>query len=136
MSNADWYARRLNAPKPNQPTTPPTRPSDPVPYARPQAPGIQQPNVQASYDPATDQVVTRAQSSRNSERCPECMSGNYMAPTGTQRKRCYDCGYPIQQSGSGIIATGGSSSGGAATPAKQPAMGNGFQPTTIVDRIG
>lgn len=57
-----------------------------------------------------------------------------MAPMGTQKMRCYDCGYPVVQSGSG----GGlpSDSSGPATPARQAHKGNNFNPTTIVDRIG
>jgi hypothetical protein len=49
--------------------------------------------------------------------------------------RCYDCGYPISQSGSGMpgmrIPTNGNTQA-----AKQVSTANNFNPTTIVDRIG
>jgi hypothetical protein len=61
------------------------------------------------------------------------MSGNYMAPVGTQRKRCYDCGYPIVQAGTGV---GGTGQGGAPIAARQPSQGGGFNPNVIVDRLG
>jgi hypothetical protein len=74
-------------------------------------------------------------------KCPECFSNNYMK-IGTQTNaggqfdvyRCYDCGYPKTQSGSG----GGmpSDSSAPATPAKQVSKGNNFNPNIIVDRIG
>jgi ribosomal protein S27AE len=130
MSNSDWWSKKMGVPASSKPVTPPTGPTAPVPYTPP----TQQPNVQVNYDPNADQLVTRAQSSRLSDRCPECNSGNYFAPKGTQRMRCYDCGYPISQSGSGLPSSG--TSGGAATPAKQVGQSGGFNPNVIVDRIG
>lgn len=127
MSN-DWWAKKLSNPSPTQ-STPPTSPPPSNIYRATR----QSPNVQVSYDSQQDQLVTKAQSSRDAERCPGCMSGNYMAPVGTQRKRCYDCGYPIVQAGSGV---GGTGQGGTSIPAKQPSQGGGFNPTVIVDRIG
>jgi hypothetical protein len=127
MSN-DWWSKKLSNPASTQ-STPPTSPPTSNVYRAPQ----QSPNVQVSYDQQQDQLVTRAQSSRDAERCPGCMSGNYMAPVGTQRKRCYDCGYPIVQAGSGV---GGTGQGGSPIAAKQPSQGGGFNPTVIVDRIG
>jgi ribosomal protein S27AE len=127
MSN-DWWSKKLSNPSSTQ-STPPTSPPASNVYRAPQ----QTPNVQVSYDPNQDQLVTRAQSARDQERCPGCMSGNYMAPVGTQRKRCYDCGYPIVQAGTGV---GGTGQGGSPIAAKQPSQGGGFNPTVIVDRIG
>jgi hypothetical protein len=57
-----------------------------------------------------------------------------MAAPGTERYRCYDCGYPIVQQGSGLAGSG--TGNGSSTPAKQVSQGGGFNPTTIVDRIG
>jgi ribosomal protein S27AE len=124
----DWWSKKLSNPSSTQ-STPPTSPPASNVYRAPQ----QTPNVQVSYDPNQDQLVTRAQSARDQERCPGCMSGNYMAPVGTQRKRCYDCGYPIVQAGTGV---GGTGQGGSPIAAKQPSQGGGFNPTVIVDRIG
>jgi hypothetical protein len=128
MSNNNWWAKKLGTQSPTQ-NTPPTSPPPSTVYRAPQ----QTPNVQVSYDQQQDQLVTRAQSARDLERCPGCMSSNYMAPVGTQRKRCYDCGYPIVQAGSGV---GGTGQGGAPIAAKQPSQGGGFNPNVIVDRIG
>lgn len=130
MSNSNWWANKLANQNPRQPGVQ-SSPTPQVPYTPPQ----QQPNVQVNYDANTDQMVTRAQSAKRDDRCPECNSGNYFAPQGTQRMRCYDCGYPILQQGSGGGMPGGGS-GGPATPAKQPARGTGFNPNVIVDRIG
>lgn len=128
MSNSNWWANKLGTQAPTQ-NTPPTSPPSSNVYRPPQ----QSPNIQVSYDPQQDQLVTKAQSAREAERCPGCMSGNYMAPVGTQRKRCYDCGYPIVQAGTGV---GGTGQNGTTIAAKQPNQGGGFNPTTIVDRIG
>jgi hypothetical protein len=56
--------------------------------------------------------------------------------TPEARARCYDCGYPIQQSGSGVGRgiQSGQPSGGPAAPARQVATG-GFNPTTIIGHI-
>lgn len=134
MANNDWWSRKLTGqPAPQQASsTPPTSMPGQVPYVA--QPG--QPNTQVTYNPKADQVERK----NSANRCPECNSGNY-AKVGIQSTqngsfdvmRCYDCGYPKMQTGSGITS---SSSGGAATPAKQPAKGNGFNPSVIVDRIG
>ncbi len=126
MSN-DWWSKKLGT-NPQPQGTPPTTP----PRGNVYVPPTQTPNVQVSYDSQQDQLVTRAQSARDNDRCPGCMSGNYMAPVGTQRKRCYDCGYPIVQAGTGV---GGTGQGGTPIPAKQPSQSGGFQPNVIVDRI-
>lgn len=128
MPNNNWWADKLGQPVQRQ-STPQTSPNPNAPYV----PRPQTPNTQVAYDPDKDQLVTKAQSARNAERCPGCSSGNYFAPLGTQRKRCYDCGYPLVQAGSGVGTTG---SDGPAIPAKQPSQGSGFNPSVIVDRIG
>lgn len=128
MSSRNWWADKLGQPV-TRPSTPATSPNPNVPFT----PRVQQPNIPVAYDQEKDQLVTKAQSAREYERCPGCSSGNYFAPAGTQRKRCYDCGYPIVQAGSGV---GGTGSDGPAIPAKQPSQGSGFNPSVIVDRIG
>jgi hypothetical protein len=122
MSNADWFARKLNA-QPTQPQAPAPRYVAPQPatYAQPQQP---------QYPPSQ-------QTTPQAERCPGCGSGNYGGATPEARKRCYDCGYPIQQSGSGVgkgvVGNGGQPSG-PATPAVQVQTG-GWNPTTIIGHI-
>ena len=61
--------------------------------------------------------MRKAKSAKQTERCPECDSGNYMAPNTGGRHRCFDCGYPVLQSTSG----GGlpSEQGGAVSPSRQ-----------------
>jgi len=127
---SDWWSRKLGN-GPAKPSVPPTSPPSQVPYQ----PYPQTQNPQVQYDPQQDQTtVNRAVSARTNDRCPNCNSGNYMAPQGTNRLRCYDCGYPIMQSGSGSGLP--SEASGPATPAKQVSQGQGFQPNVIVDRIG
>ena len=128
MSNDAWWANKLGNKGPGV-STPATGPLPGNVYKA----TTNQPTVRVSYDPEQDQLVSKAVSARSSDTCPNCMSGNYFAPQGTQRMRCYDCGYPVIQSatGSGLP----SSSSGPATPSKQVGT-SGFNPTVIVDRIG
>ena len=128
MAN-DWWANKLGGgASQNTGSTPATGPAPGVVYRPSQG------NAPVTYDPSTDQTVTKAISARQADSCPNCFSGNYFAPQGTQRARCYDCGYPLLQQGSGAGIPGGSS--GSATPAEQVSRGNGFNPNVIVDRIG
>lgn len=130
-NSSDWWSRKLGGGN-ARPSTPPSSPVTPQPYT----PRPYDQNTPVTYDSNTDQVMsTRAQSARDASRCPGCGSGNYMAPQGTSKMRCYDCGYPLVQAGSGVSSTGGSSAG-APIPARQPNQGGGFNPTVIVDRIG
>lgn len=125
---SNWWADKLGGVGPTPNSTPATGPSQGAVYRPSQG------NTPVTYDPSSDQTVTKAISSRQADTCPNCFSGNYFAPQGTNRSRCYDCGYPLLQQGSGAGMPGGS--GGSATPAKQVNQGGGFNPTTIVDRIG
>lgn len=89
MSNADWWAKQLGA-QPQQaaprqmdmPTPPSQQPMTPYTPPQPQQP------------------ASKAQSAKQNQTCPDCGSANYMSPTQNVGLRCYDCGYPIQQSGS------------------------------------
>jgi hypothetical protein len=123
----------------------PAAPRQPLPPALPpqqyQAPAPTNPGY-AVVNPTveiTPQVLPK--SALNPVRCPACNGGNYpKVGMGTSQNgsfdvhRCYDCGYPKVQAGSGVGTVGGSSSGGPATPAKQVATG-GFNPTTIIGHI-
>lgn len=119
--SSNWWANKLGGqPVPQQTPTAVPQPS--------QAP--QQMPQQYNYPPVQQQVPM-------TERCPGCGSGNYGGASPEARKRCYDCGYPIQQSGSGmgtgIVGQGGQAAG-PATPATQIATG-GWNPTTIIGHI-
>lgn len=133
MSNADWFARKLNAQPqaPTQPITPPTMPPTfavqpkPATYAQPQNP---------SYPP-------NQQLSPQAPLCPECNSANYSvaAKQVTQNGqveswRCYDCGYPIVQAGSKHGGATSAPSQGGAQRARQVATG-GWNPTTIIGHL-
>jgi hypothetical protein len=144
MSN-DWWSRKMGDPAPTQRTSsPPMRPPS-VPNVR-YVPEGQVSSAPLMYDPQQDVAITKANSANtnNSDRCPECNSGNYMRMTGagstirTQNGsagtwRCYDCGYPLIQSGSGVGMPSGSE--GQATPAIQPHKGNNYNPGTIIGKV-
>lgn len=120
MSNADWFSRKLNV-QPQQPA----QPTPQVPLAQPMPATYQAPQ-QPQYPP-TVQVTPQA------DRCPGCGSGNYgsigsiTGQNGTvSAMRCYDCGYPKVQSGTGVgrgIITPGAEGGGPARPARQVPTG-------------
>lgn len=129
MTNNDWWANKLgtqSAPR----STPATGPAPSNVYRA----TVNQPTVRVDYDAAQDQLVSKAVSARSSESCPSCFSGNYMsAPGSNTMKRCYDCGYPIVQSGTG---TGLPSQSSGPTVAAKQVGSSGFNPNVIVDRIG
>jgi ribosomal protein S27AE len=88
-----------------------------------QMPGFQQPSTE------------RAQSAKQTASCPDCGSGNFFAIQNAAA-RCYDCGYPIQQSGS----RWGSLTGAHVEGATKQATGNdstsNWNPQGIIGRIG
>ena len=119
MSNS-WWANKLGAQAPAQQSRPPVMP----PSAAPMTP----------YQPPVQQQTNLPASSRVAARCPNCGSGNYGGNTPESRARCYDCGYPLQQSGSGVPGVRVPTEG-PVQAAKQVGTG-GFNPGQIVDRIG
>lgn len=127
MSNADWWAKKLaeSNPQPSQQT----RPANMVPMPPSQQPLPQMPAFQPSANPAE-----RAQSASQTATCPDCGSGNYFSVQNAA-PRCYDCGYPVQQSGSRY----GSLAGAHVEGATQQATGNSTQsnwnPQGIIGRI-
>lgn len=74
-----------------QPSTP-QQPQTPAPGA------AQEPDAEAQSLDRTQWAKQPTQS------CPSCSSSNYMAHPDqpSARARCYDCGYPVTQSGSGL----------------------------------
>jgi hypothetical protein len=78
-----------------------------------QTPPQQQPqpdeNSAPSAQPDESASMARTQwAQQTTGRCPSCQSSNYAAhPEAPEaRARCYDCGYPISQSGTGITLRG------------------------------
>lgn len=129
---SDWWSKKLNGGQQVPPSRPAGAPTSPLPNIR-YVPEGNVTSTPVSYDPNEDTFVTKAQTARMNDKCPGCYSGNYFAPQGTEKKRCYDCGYPIVQSGSGAGMPSGSA--GPTQAAKQVHSGNNFNMNTIVGRI-
>jgi hypothetical protein len=120
MTSSSWWANKLNNGQQKPASTPQYVAPQPATYAQPQNPQY----------PPTQQLTPSA------PRCPNCNSGNYGGGTPEARARCYDCGYPITQSGSGLGTgiTSGPKPTGPVLPAKQVATG-GWNPQTIIGKI-
>ena len=122
MSNADWWTKQLGA-QPAQQQRPVNNPMPPsqqpmTPY---QAPQQQQPNL-------------RIGSAAQTQLCPDCGSGNYMS-VANAAPRCYDCGYPIGQSGSKFGALTGAKVEGNAKGALGNDTASNWNPQGIIGRI-
>lgn len=121
----DFWSKRLGGTA--RPSGAPTAPAALPPQFR----SVSAPSP-APEPHAAPAAPRKAASARQTDLCPGCGSGNYLAPPGG-RARCYDCGYPIEQSTSGVAST--TSQGGTATPAPQAAgYSGGFQPSVIVNK--
>lgn len=126
MSSNNWWANKMGG-QPAAPGYPATSPLPP--QQAPQAP---------PYNPVPPQQSPTAlpQSAMTSSRCPGCGSGNYGSATPEAKARCYDCGYPVVQSGSGLgKGIQGSQGSGPAQPARQISTANNFNPNTIIGHI-
>ena len=138
MSTSSWWARRL-ADQTNATPQPPLVPR--VPTARPVPMRPSSYPVSAPPTPASGATPAQATASKRAASCPECGGTNY-ALIGTQTggggtfevRRCFDCGYPVQQTGGGL-STSSSEAGKPVARAQQVAPG-GFNPGEIVGRIG
>jgi hypothetical protein len=129
MSNSDWYARKLGA----SPATPPPPVQQPPAYVQQQQQQVVQPQAEEElvYAP---KGATHLRVSKEGT-CPECDSTNYMTPPGTQAKpRCYDCGYPLVQSGSGPAMP--TADMGPAQPARQVNAGGNWNPGGFAKGVG
>jgi len=126
VTSADWWAKKLQQNPPQQPTS--NRPAN-MPVAPSQQPLPVMPQIPQQPNPAE-----RAMSARQTESCPECYSGNYMAVSGAA-PRCYDCGYPIQQSGSKYGALTGAHVEGSTKGARGNDATNNYNPQNIIGRI-
>lgn len=122
MNNADWWAKKLGTPQVPQgrPDVSPPMPPSQVPMAP--MPAFQQP--QTSKAQSANQVTT----------CPDCGSGNYFAIQNAA-PRCYDCGYPVQQSGSRYGNLAGAHVEGAAKQATGNDTTSNWNPQGIIGRI-
>lgn len=110
---SDWFSRRLGI-----------TPSQPAP--------VQQPTPQQPSNPGLPEVEPpKTTYDKNEGMCPGCGSGNYFSQQRTLHGqqgswRCYDCGYPIVQAGSGAGTS--TKAEGPVKPARQPASSVGWQP--------
>jgi hypothetical protein len=93
MSSADWWAQKLAGNNPNQGQQFRPDPTPPMPPS--QIPMSAMPTLQQVPNPAG-----RAQSAQQTQTCPECGSNNFMSPDRNTAPRCFECGYPVNQSGS------------------------------------
>ena len=125
MSNADWWARKLGTPAP---TAPPVAQQG-MPSLSPQS---QQPMAPM---PQFQQQQPQAASAQQTELCPQCSSANYMRPSPQIALRCYDCGYPIEQSGSRFGALTGAKVEGAAKASRGNDGVSNWNPQGIIGRI-
>ena len=128
MSNADWFAKKLGV-----------QPQQPVVYPQNTPPTQMAPKPATYVAPPQSQYPPSQQATPQAPTCPSCRSNNYSvaAKQITQNGeveswRCYDCGYPKVQAGSGVGTVGQST--GPARAAKQVPTG-GWNPTTIIGHI-
>ena len=128
MSSADWWAQKLAATNPQPPAAPRQTNMPPMPASQqPMAP-------LPSFQPAP-QPTERAQSAQQTASCPDCGSNNYMA-VANAAPRCFDCGYPLEQSGSKYGALTGAKVEGAAKGALGNDPTSNWNPQGIIGRIG
>jgi hypothetical protein len=127
MSN-DWWTKKLNG------ASAPARPA-PTAIPQPSSTPVQQP---VQPQPVSQQFVqqppTKAQSVNQTQTCPECYSGNYMTVQNAA-PRCYDCGYPISQSGSHLGTLTGAKVEGPTKEAMGNATQNNWNPQGIIGRV-
>ena len=127
MNNANWWANKLG----NAPAAPQQRPAAPM-MPPSQVPMTQMPAFQQPAQTAP----SKAQSANQNATCPDCGSGNYFAASAQTSFRCYDCGYPIQQSGGKYGTLSTANVVGAAKQALGNDATNNYNPTTIIGKIG
>jgi hypothetical protein len=124
MNNADWWSRKLS--ESTQPQAQP-RSTDMMP-----APPSQQPLApMPSFQP---QQNTRAQSANQTSSCPDCGSSNFMAVSNAA-PRCFDCGYPLEQSGSRYGSLAGAHVEGATKTSAGNDPTSNWNPQGIIGRI-
>jgi len=122
MTNADWWAKQLGT-QPAQAARPADMPMPPS----------QQPMT--TYTPPQPQVQqTKAHSANQTQMCPNCSGNNYMA-VANAAPRCYDCGYPLEQSGSRYGSLTGAKVEGSAKGAIGNDTASNWNPQGIIGRI-
>lgn len=130
MSSADWWSKKLGQPQqaPQQRPAPQPR-QDNMPMPPSQRPMTPYEQPQPTTDPAA-----KAHSAKQTDLCPDCGSTNYLSVQNT-RPRCYDCGYPLEQSGSKFGSLTGAHVEGDPKAARGNDQVNNYNPQQIVGRI-
>jgi hypothetical protein len=123
MNNADWWAKKLG----NQNPVPQGRPDNNTPMPPSQQPMTPLPTFQ-------QQPTERAQSAKQTTSCPDCGSGNYLTVSNAA-PRCFDCGYPLEQSGSRYGSLAGAHIEGAAKSSLGNDPTSNWNPQGIIGRI-
>ena len=116
----DWWSKRLQQPS-NTPAQIPTAPPSQQPMTTFQAPAPQNPSA-------------RAQSASQTATCPDCGSDKYFGFNGS-KARCYECGYPMEQSGSKYGSLTGAKVEGDTKGARGNDATNNYNPQQIIGRI-
>jgi ribosomal protein L37AE/L43A len=111
----------------SQPKTQQQRPVD-IPVAPSQQP------MTRFEPPVPQQSTTKAQSAKQIQTCPECGSNNYMS-VANAAPRCYDCGYPLSQSGSKFGSLTGAKVEGNVKQSLGNDTQNNYNPQNIIGRI-
>jgi ribosomal protein L37E len=124
MSSADWWAKKLQE---QQPTPPPAR-TQSIPQPPSQVPmtAYQPPQVQSN--------APKAQSASQTATCPDCGSDKYFGFNGS-KSRCYECGYPMEQSGSKYGSLTGAQVVGDTKGARGNDTTNNYNPQGIIGRV-
>jgi ribosomal protein L37E len=88
-----------------------------------------------SYQPAVpQQPVSKARSASETTLCPDCGSDNYFGFNGS-KPRCYECGYPLEQSGSRYGSLTGAQVVGDTKGARGNDATNNYNPQGIIGRV-
>lgn len=95
----------------------------------------QQPYMPVNPNMGQQMAPTKAQSAMQNTPCPECFGNNYMT-VNNAAPRCYDCGYPIVQAGSGMGSLQGARVEGATQAATGNNATNNYNPQEIIGHIG
>lgn len=108
--------------------------------AAPPAPTAPEPKPpEAAPEPDENQSLSKTQWAKQpAQSCPSCGSSHYMGHPDqpSARPRCYDCGYPVTQSGSGLRLR--ADSGAPVQAARQTAASktSDFNPQNIFHTLG
>lgn len=126
MSNADWWAKQLG--------TQPAAPQQARPADTPMPPSQQPMTPYTPPQPQAPASSLRLGSASQTDTCPDCGGNNYMS-VANAKPRCYDCGYPVEQSGSRYGALTGAKVEGTTKSSIGNDSASNWNPQGIIGRI-